>query len=237
MKNKKNKPLFKRIDEYSRRNELECKLHGVTKWHKTKKEKKTEKLIALFVLDMLILWFVIGSLENMEPVKWSYPQEAEAKENMTLCGLDVVVCVGEGGGVREEQSEEPKGYLGSGDEKSDTGAPVDSVLKKIGDDEGIDWKLLKAVCLTESGCKNPDCSIDGKCDNGQSFGAFQIHKPSHPDISIEQMNDFGWSARWTAKHGKKYSNDPAMFCKAHNGIGKLTNQWYIDKCLENYRSI
>jgi hypothetical protein len=116
---------------------------------------------------------------------------------------------------------------------------VDSILKRVGEKNGVDWKLLKAVCMTESRCNmNLDCSIqEGACDGWQSYGAFQIHLPSHPDISAEQANDFEWAAEWTAKHGMRYKDNPGLFFKAHNGIGKTTNQWYIDRAMGFYTSI
>ena len=104
-------------------------------------------------------------------------------------------------------------------------------VKRIAEEEGVDWRIVWAICKVESNC-NPIRIGDG----GQSYGAFQIHKPSHPDIAIEQMKNFEWSARWTAKRIKKYEDINLAF-KQHNGIGKTTNQWYINKCLAVYKTL
>ncbi len=109
---------------------------------------------------------------------------------------------------------------------------VDAILKRVANQEGVDWKLLKAICMTESHCR-PEAIGDG----GDSWGAFQINKPAHPTLTIEQATDIEWSARWTAKHSKPYADNIALACKAHNGIGKTTNQWYVDRCINQYQNI
>jgi len=113
--------------------------------------------------------------------------------------------------------------------------PVNSgkqdIVKKVAENEGVDWKILWAICKVETGC------INKPGDGGKSYGAFQIHLPSHPDITPAQANNFEWAATWTAQHLKKYKDDPSMAFKCHNGIGKTSNQWYIDRCLKVYNSL
>lgn len=122
--------------------------------------------------------------------------------------------------------------LVSSEEKSPVASNIDGILQQVGREEGIDWKILKAICLTESGC-----NYDRIGDNGQSFGAFQINKPSHPNLTTDEAFDFVWSAHWTAKHLKPYADNLPLAFKAHNGIGKTTNQWYIDRCMSYYTTI
>lgn len=107
-----------------------------------------------------------------------------------------------------------------------------STIQKVAQEEGIDWKLLQAICYIESRC---DSSRIG--DNGNSYGAFQIYLSAHPTITKAQAQDFEWAARWTAKHGKKYADNPALFFKAHNGIAKTTNQWYVDSAMDKYNEL
>lgn len=107
-----------------------------------------------------------------------------------------------------------------GDRKNDTLVGVDIE------------KLLRAICLVESNC---DSNRIG--DGGKSYGAFQIHLPSHPTITKEQAMNYTWAKDWTLQHCKKYLDNPALFAKCHNGIAKTTNQWYVDRVLEKYQSI
>ncbi|MFA5993336.1 MAG: hypothetical protein WC823_00080 [Parcubacteria group bacterium] len=124
------------------------------------------------------------------------------------------------------------------EEKEEKTSYAIEIVKKIAKEEGIDWKLVYAVCLKESGCKIPNCSkARGNCDGLQSMGPYQIHKPSHPDITEAQANDLAWSTRWTIRHGIRYQDNPALFFKNHNGIGKTTNQWYVDGAMEIYKNI
>ena len=113
----------------------------------------------------------------------------------------------------------------------------DEILKRIGEKYGIDWKILKTICIKESQC-NPNRIGD----NGQSYGAFQIHLPSHPEVTKEQAMDFEWSAEWTAKRiidlKKRYPNaNLRLIFKNHNGLGKKYNNWYVEDCLKIYKKL
>ncbi|MEO5367783.1 MAG: transglycosylase SLT domain-containing protein [Magnetococcus sp. WYHC-3] len=103
-------------------------------------------------------------------------------------------------------------------------------IKAIAEEEGVDYKLLMAICEVESNC-NPD----RVGDSGNSHGMFQIHLPSHPDITPEQAKDIEFSTRWTIKHCKQFNDNPEMKAKCHNGIGKQ-NQWYVDRVMKIYKS-
>lgn len=107
-----------------------------------------------------------------------------------------------------------------------------TVVKRVAKEEGINWKLLWAVCMVES-----QCVSDRIGDNGDSWGAFQINKPAHPTLAKSEAFDLEWSARWTANHGKIYKDNPNLFFKNHNGIGKNTNDWYVERCNQIYETL
>jgi hypothetical protein len=114
-----------------------------------------------------------------------------------------------------------------------------ATIKRISKEEKIDWKLVYAVCLKESGC-NPklDCENQyGRCDNGLSFGAYQIYNPTLDPERKRMAEDFEEATRWTIKHGYRFKDDPATFFKNHNGLYKTTNQWYVDGAMEKYNSL
>lgn len=45
-------------------------------------------------------------------------------------------------------------------------------------------------------------------DDGNSIGTFQIHLPSHPEVTEEQAKDLEWATEWSAKMFKK---DPTIW--------------------------
>ncbi len=121
----------------------------------------------------------------------------------------------------------------SGESKSQVASPYVQTIKRVSKEYGIDWKMIYAVCLVESNC---DTGRVG--DNGESFGAFQIHLPSHPDITKEQATNFEWSLRWTIKNCDRYSDSLKWFGACHNGIGKYPrNQWYVDRVSSEYQAL
>lgn len=107
-----------------------------------------------------------------------------------------------------------------------------NLIKKVAEEEGIDWKLLYAICKVES-----NCTPETIGDHGDSWGAFQINKPAHPTLTQKEAFDIEWSAKWTANHGKAYKDNPNLFFKNHNGIGKTTNDWYVERCNKIYASL
>jgi soluble lytic murein transglycosylase-like protein len=62
----------------------------------------------------------------------------------------------------------------------------------------IDEKKFLAVAKCESSL-NPSAVGDG----GKSYGLFQIHLPSHPDVSKEDALNQVWASEWAAKKFKK----------------------------------
>lgn len=118
-------------------------------------------------------------------------------------------------------------------------SPAVQTIKEISKEEGIDWKLVYAVCLKESGCNpNIDCQNQfGKCDGGKSFGAYQIYNPTLDPKRKDLAENFEEATRWTIKHGIRFKDNPELFFKNHNGIAKTTNQWYVDGAMEIYESL
>lgn len=117
--------------------------------------------------------------------------------------------------------------------------PIVQTIKKISAEYGIDWKMVYAVCLKESGCNpNIDCSNQyGKCDGGKSFGAYQIYNPTLDPERKRMAENFEEATHWTIKHGLRFKDNPSMFFKNHNGIAKTTNQWYVDGANEIYKTL
>lgn len=64
---------------------------------------------------------------------------------------------------------------------------------------GADFYDLLAVAKCESGL---DANAKGDYKNGKptSFGIFQIHLPSHPEVTRAQALDPWFSIEWSAKH-------------------------------------
>jgi len=69
-----------------------------------------------------------------------------------------------------------------------------SYIKQKSIENGVDYKVALTIVEKESRF-NPDALGD----NGKSRGLWQIHKPSHPDISDEQAFDVQWSTDWSMK--------------------------------------
>ena len=102
--------------------------------------------------------------------------------------------------------------------------PAFSVIQKVGEEEGVNWKILMAICLKESNCRN-----DRIGDSGHSLGAFQIHTLYHPAVKKDQAVDLEWSARWTAKRLKRYAHlGEAEMIRSHNGlVPNQANAYYV----------
>lgn len=57
---------------------------------------------------------------------------------------------------------------------------------------GMDPQQMLFLTYKESGW---NCHLPG--DHGKSFGCWQIHLPSHPEITREQAEDIVWSTHWS----------------------------------------
>lgn len=110
------------------------------------------------------------------------------------------------------------------DHASPVQGSVIEVMKKVGQREGIDWKILTAVCIKES-----HCTADRVGDSGKSLGAFQIHTGYHPEITQKQAFNLEWSAEWTAKRLKRYAYlGESEMIRSHNGlVPNNANAYYV----------
>jgi soluble lytic murein transglycosylase-like protein len=68
---------------------------------------------------------------------------------------------------------------------------------------GINHKRFLATAKCESSL-NPDAVGD----RGNSFGLFQIHLPSHPDVTSKLATDPEWAIEWSAQ---KFKKNPAIW--------------------------
>ena len=95
---------------------------------------------------------------------------------------------------------------------------LQNYLRTVARRHGINEKRFLAVAGCESSL-NPDAVGD----SGQSHGMWQIHWPSHPDVTYDQAHDPGWSTEWAAKHFKK---DPTIWTcyRKHFATGGQRNR-------------
>ena len=96
--------------------------------------------------------------------------------------------------------------------------PQKAVLKKVGAETGIDWKVLYGIFMKET---QLDCDKMGDFQMSKpSIGCFQISLHYHPEIKLSQATDLGWSAKWTAERMKKTLDSTGsmdLAIMAHNG--------------------
>ena len=67
-------------------------------------------------------------------------------------------------------------------------------MKAAADEQLIDWRLLAAMGIRESGFEN----IKEKKTGGKGRGVFQIDLGWNPTVKEEEAMDIGWSIRWAA---------------------------------------
>lgn len=77
-------------------------------------------------------------------------------------------------------------------------------------------------------------------DHGNSWGCFQIYRIAHPEITIAQAQDIGFSTRWTinnlAAHGYTRNRDRAI--RMHNGDPTIPQtKVYLDKVNEYIKGL
>lgn len=115
---------------------------------------------------------------------------------------------------------------------------TDDILKRVGSKYELDWKILKGMYLKET---QGDCSrIGDKQMPKPSVGCFQISMYFHNDVSYENAMDLEWSADWTAKRLKRYSDKGGIdyAVMAHNGTpntAKTLN--YLNDVKENMKNL
>ena len=113
--------------------------------------KPKHKSLALHIfLFAATVWTVnVIDYRNLGPVKWvieqtnsDFPTSLEVVSAIAPNDITAQSAMDDGGEVA------PSG--------------VDPILKRVGSEEGVDWKLLKAICLTESHCvSNHFHAMDG----------------------------------------------------------------------------
>ncbi len=105
---------------------------------------------------------------------------------------------------------------------------TDVILQRVGSKYGVDWKLLKAMMLKESG---GDCKAIGDQGMGEfhSVGCFQINKKYNPAVTYEQATDLAWSADWTAARLAKFAYlGEFEQIRSHNGlVASHSNDYYV----------
>ena len=67
-------------------------------------------------------------------------------------------------------------------------------LRDAASAHGVDWRILAAVSIRETGFRN----IAQESGPGRAGGYFQIDFNAHPSITAEQAYDIDWAANWTA---------------------------------------
>lgn len=204
----------------------------VSPWKKFRKWLNKSKFVA-FILGATI----VGTFGNCYvTIKYEYQDIFNNSRKIVILNPSHALAsnqVDENAGALQEKVEE----FGVSAPMPDT--PAIKIIKRISMQEGIDWKLVYAVCLKESGCNmSLNCENQvGKCDWGKSFGAYQIYNPKLDPERKRMAENFEEATLWTIKHGMRFKDDPAVFFKNHNGLAKTTNQWYVDGAMEIYRTL
>lgn len=162
-------------------------------------------------------------------------------ENPKITAVDAIRSMSESGhtgsnmtenSVLEDATVVPqKQTLGSSTSTHSTPVRASGVIEaiqEVASKEGIDWKILYGICKKESNC-NPD----RVGDNGNSYGAFQIHQKYHPG-TIECAKDLKCSAEWTAKRLKRHAGlGEWKMIQSHNGLlANNANAYYVEDVYE-----
>jgi hypothetical protein len=84
------------------------------------------------------------------------------------------------------------------------------ILQAAGDATGINWELLAAIGVQESGFSNVH-----EASGGLGVGVFQIDLGQNPGVSAKQAGNLGWAANWAAS---TLANSAARIAKALPGV-------------------
>ncbi len=71
---------------------------------------------------------------------------------------------------------------------------IEKIIRVAARQYGVDEERMLQVAKCESSLRP---RVIG--DDGNSIGLFQIHLPSHPEVTQEQALDPEWSSEWSAK--------------------------------------
>ena len=165
-----------------------------------------------------IMWVTVATLAWVIPLTHDYTLRVVYEQTTPLSSS------------REKKGPENAGdTLPAGTDRVSGGVPTGhdekiAIIKQAAQKYGIDWKIIFAICKKESNC---DSSATG--DGGTSFGAYQIHRPAHPDVSVEHARDFAWATDFTAKRLKAHAwmGEDEMV-RSHNGlVADHRNDYYV----------
>lgn len=199
----------------------QCGHCGKKKW--SNRRKKTSKVLSLIAINACI-WFVnIDALTEKKTLVF---------ENPKITAVEAIRSLSES--TEDSQTTEahddpmavkaPKTSASSMSKPSPVIRAADvQAIQTISSKYGIDWKILAAICVKESNC-NPE----RVGDNGQSYGAFQIHQKYHPG-TIECAKDLTCAAEWTAKRLKRHAHlGESEMVRSHNGlVANNANAYYV----------
>ena len=182
----------------------------------SKKEKYIRKVMMWVVVDIVFLALAV-SLFN-EALHATYTVVIERSEAREKVGQNIpshevtAFPLSDDRGVKEgEVSPDPL-----------------LTIKKVAQEEGVDWKVLYAIGQKESQYQ-PNRIGDTHLPN-PSIGYFQINTWYHKEVTRAQANDLEWSARWTAKRLKKNEwRGESEMIRSHNGlVANHSNDWYVE---------
>jgi hypothetical protein len=147
--------------------------------------KKEARAIQLFPLRLTIVATTIISVlcfaAYPDTVTWT--RQVEARESMTdLCGLDTVVCDGEVSAKAQKAIDEIP-------HTSSTTEDWITYLYTEADKHNVDAdKIAHAIyCESMWVCAQSNIVKNGKREPSYCIG--QLHAPSHPDMSYDELND------------------------------------------------
>ena len=194
------------------------------KW--SRYQKKTSPRLKLAFIGVLIAFLVIDSIatwydKTWNEDRWTFINETNAETVETLSNGQAILT-----DAKQGHNEIPVSVqVETKTERGDYPSPQVEVIKKVAEKEGIDWKILYAICKKES-----NCTANRVGDGGRSFGAFQIHTGYHPSITWEQATDLEWAAEWTAKRLKRHAHlGEYTMIRSHNGLVKNNaNAYYVE---------
>jgi hypothetical protein len=171
-------------------------------------------------LLMWIAWLAVTDWYNSRGV-WDFQNETQAG----AAAQSVAVSLPMGDTTANTENPVPVKAISPGEAKGEASPDASrTLIQKVAAREGIDWKILYAICKKESNCE------DRIGDGGKSIGPFQIHTGYHPTISPEKAKDLEWSAEWTAKRLKRFAHlGEKEMVRSHNGlVPNNANAYYVE---------
>ena len=179
--------------------------------------KKTKKLKAHPLLFVLLITILLGGINSLflalpdKKLPESYVASTSVKESLESPNLP----------SKEVSSD----YLSTGERVIKTKTAYfenevqvwlasEQACKSVGMGDAC-IKDLMGIAYTETRSFNYKAMGDGS----KSYGAFQIHRGYHPEVTIEQATDPYWAAKWTIKRmiAYGYPKNRSVAIMKHNG--------------------